>query len=193
MLPLQMVFAQQTAKARVLGREREVAGMLRWAALATLLAAGLLALVVFIWQTPLQAALKMNHPAVLWLMVGVIFFSLWLPILSGVMQGLQNFLWLGWVAIVNAFARFAGAAALVLACGWWSAGMVTGIVLGLIAGVLVCLWQTSSIWRLPSQTFDTRALLGQIIPLLLGFGAVQFLFTADTIFVKVFFSSDETG
>ena len=193
MLPLQMVFAQQTAKARVLGRERDVAGMLRWATLATLLLAGLLALVVFIWHTPMEAALKMSQPTVLWLMVGVIFLSVWLPILSGVMQGLQNFLWLGWVAIVNAFARFTGAALLVLAAGWWSAGMVTGIVLGLLAGVFVCLWQTRSIWRQPAQAFDTRAVVGQIVPLLLGFGAVQFLFTADTIFVKVFFSSDETG
>ena len=193
MLPLQMVFAQQTAKARVLGRERDVAGMLRWATLATLLLAGLLALIVFIWQAPMEAALKMSHPAVLWLMVGVIFFSLWLPILSGVMQGLQNFLWLGWVAIFNAFARFTGAAVLVLLAGWWSAGMVTGIGLGVAAGVAVCLWQTRSIWRLPAQAFDTRAVFGQIVPLLLGFGAVQFLFTADTIFVKVFFTSDETG
>ena len=192
-LPLQMVFAQQTAKARVLGRERDVAGMLRWATLATLLLAGLLALIVFIWQAPMESALKMSHPTVLWIMVGVIFFSVWLPILSGVMQGLQNFLWLGWVAIINALGRFTGAAGLVLIAGWWSAGMVTGIGLGVAAGVGLCLWQTRSIWRLPAQAFDTRAVLGHIIPLLLGFGAVQFLFTADTIFVKVFFTSDETG
>jgi O-antigen/teichoic acid export membrane protein len=36
-------------------------------------------------------------------------------------------------------------------------------------------------------------LLAQIIPLMLGFGAVQFFLTADTIFVKRYFPGDITG
>jgi len=31
------------------------------------------------------------------------------------------------------------------------------------------------------------------VPLMLGFGAVQFLFTADTMFVKAYFTQDESG
>ena len=192
-LPLQMVFAQQMARTKVLGREPEVSGMLRWAVVATLLLAVALALLVLVWGGAMEAALKMNRAADLWLMVAVIFLSVWLPILSGVMQGLQNFLWLGWVAILNAAGRFIVAATLVLVAGWWSAGMLTGVVLGLLLAVGGCLWQTRGIWRLPAQVFDRRELLAQIIPLLLGFGAIQFLFTADTIFVKVFFPADETG
>jgi O-antigen/teichoic acid export membrane protein len=49
------------------------------------------------------------------------------------------------------------------------------------------------LWRLPAQPFDWRSLLKQILPLMLGFGAVQFLFTADTMFVKAYFSGDDAA
>jgi O-antigen/teichoic acid export membrane protein len=49
------------------------------------------------------------------------------------------------------------------------------------------------LWGLRTEPFNVRELLGQIVPLMLGFGAVQFLFTADTMFVKAYFTADESG
>jgi hypothetical protein len=69
--------------------------------------------------------------------------------------------------------------------------MMLGVCLGLALAVGVAVWQTRSLWLLCAQPFDWRGLLKQITPLMLGFGAVQFLFTADTMFVKAYFPGDD--
>ena len=192
-LPLQMVFAQQTAKAAVAGTERALAGLLRLTGGITLGLAAVLALAVLLGQDQLESAFKIHSASYLWIMVGVIFFSVCLPILYGVMQGQQNFLWFGWVVILNAAGRVSGAALLVLLAGWAAAGMLIGVLLGLVAAVIMGLWQIRGLLGLKPEPFALRPVLAQVVPLLLGFGAVQFLFTADTIFVNFYFPKDETG
>ncbi|MFZ0827091.1 MAG: hypothetical protein WAO02_06685 [Verrucomicrobiia bacterium] len=192
-LPLQMVFAQQTAQALARNRERELAGMIRLAWLGTLGLGVLLAAGVLVWQADILAGWKLTNPAELWITVLVVLLSLWLPMFWGVLQGQQDFFWLGWSNIFNGVGRFSVAALLVLLAGWGAIGMMTGVCLGLAVAVGICIWQTRGLWRLPAQPFDTRSLLAQVIPLMLGFGALQFLFTADTMFVKAYFTSDETG
>jgi O-antigen/teichoic acid export membrane protein len=192
-LPLQMVFAQQTAKALATNRERELAGMIRLAWLGTFGLCLLLAVGVLVWQTDILTVWKLASPAGLWITVLVVLFSLWLPLFWGVLQGQQDFFWLGWSTIFNSVGRFSVAAALVILVGWGAVGMMVGVCLGLAVATGVGIWQTRGLWRLSAQPFDWRDLLAQIVPLMLGFGAVQFLFTADTMFVKAYFPSDETG
>jgi O-antigen/teichoic acid export membrane protein len=192
-LPLQMVFAQQTARALATGRERALAGMIRLAWLGTLGLVVLGAAAVFCWQMDILAAWKLPNLAGLWITVLVVLLSLWLPIFTGVMQGQQNFLWMGWTNILNGVGRLGVAAVLVLVFAGGSTGMITGVSAGLAVAVGICIWQTRGLWCLPEAPFNTRELLGQIGPLMLGFCAVQFLFTADTMFVKAYFAEDETG
>src|SRR5206468_3795577 len=54
-------------------------------------------------------------------------------------------------------------------------------------------WHTRRVWLGPSLPFDWRSLLREVIPPMLGFAAFQFLFTADTMFVKSYFTPDEVG
>jgi len=192
-LPLQMVFAQQTARALETGRERALAGMIRLAWFGTLGLVLLLALAVSIWQAPILAAWKLPSVAGLWITVVVLLLTFWLPIFSGVMQGQQNFFWLGWVNILNAIGRLTIAATLVIFFAGASTEMVTGVCLGLVVAVGIAIWQTRGLWCLKEEAFNTRELLAQIGPLLLGFAATQFLFTADTMFVKAYFSADDSG
>ena len=192
-MPLQMVFAQQTAQALATKRERELAGMIRLAWLGTfglwLVGAGC----VWVWHGDILARWRITNPAGLWITLPVVLFSFWLPMFLGVMQGQQNFLWMGWSNIFNAVGRLGLASFIVLLLGGYAAGMMTGVCLGLAVAVGIGVWQTRALWRLPAQPFDRRSLLGQIIPLMLGFGAVQFLFTADTMFVKACFSGDDSA
>jgi len=192
-LPLQMVFAQQTARALATHRERELAGMIRLAWLGTFGLFLALALGVFIWQGDILARWQITNPAALWMTLPVVLLSLWLPMFWGVMQGRQDFFWLGWSNILNGVGRTALAAFIVFCLGGYAAGMMTGVCLGLAVAVGISIWQTRALWRLPSLPFDRRRLLAQIIPLMLGFGAVQFLFTADTMFVKAYFSGDDSA
>jgi O-antigen/teichoic acid export membrane protein len=192
-LPLQMVFAQQTAKALATHREHELAGMIRLAWLGTLGLCLLLAAGVLVWQADILTGWKLASPAGLWITVLVVVLSLWLPLFCGVLQGQQDFFSLGWSNIFNGVGRLSVAAALVLLLGWGATGMMVGVCVGLAVGTGIGIWQTRPLWRVPAQPFDWRGLLAQIVPLMLGFGAVQFLFTADMLFVKAYFSSDETG
>ena len=191
-MPLQMVFAQQTAKALATNRERQLAGMIRLAWLGTLGLALLFAATVFFWQANILTAWKLPNATGLWITV-VVLFSFWLPMFLGVMQGQQNFFWMGWLNILNSAGRFLVAAVLVLLVGWGAVGMVTGVALGLAVAVGIGIWQTRGLWALHAEPFAWRELLSQIVPLMLGFGALQFLFTADTMFVKAYFTEDESG
>jgi len=192
-MPLQMVFAQQTARALATNRERELAGMIRLAWLGTFGLCLLFALGVWIWQAEILTAWKLTNPAGLWITLVVVLLSFWLPLFWGVLQGQQNFFWLGWSNIFNGVGRVGMASFIVLLLGGYAAGMMTGVCLGLAVGVGIGVWQTRSLWLLPSQPFDWRSLLAQIGPLMLGFGAVQFLFIADTMFVKAYFSGDDSA
>lgn len=191
-MPLQMVLAQQTAKALATGRERELAGTIRLLWFGTfilwLLAAGL----VLFQQENLLKLLQINNPVGLWITLAACLFALWLPLFSGVLQGQQNFLWLGWAMMLNGVGRISIAALAVFALGGYATGMLSGVLLGLLVGAGIVLWQSSALWRLPSAKFDWRELLAQVGPLMLGFGAFQVLFTADTVFAKSYFTGDQT-
>ncbi len=192
-MPLQMVMAQQTAQALATDRKRELAGMIRLAWLGTFGLCLLLALGTFIWQKDILLGWQITNPADLWITVLVVLFSFWLPMFWGVLQGQQNFFWFGWSNILNGLGRLGFAAFLVLALGAYAGGMMLGVLLGLAVGVGVAVWQTRSLWLLHAQPFDWRGLLRQILPLMLGFAAVQFLFTADMMFVKAYFSGDDAA
>lgn len=185
-MPLQMVFAQQAAAALATGRERQLAGMFRRAWLGVTLVCGLGAVGMWFAQDDLIASWKLSNPAALWVTVLVILASAWLPMFLGLLQGKQDFFTFGWTMILNGIGRVGSVALIVLVIGGYAAGIMTGAFIGLIAAVALALWQTREIWAGPSAPFDTGALLRQIIPLTLGFGACQFLMAADTMFVTAY-------
>jgi O-antigen/teichoic acid export membrane protein len=188
-MPLQMVFAKQTAWALATHRERELSGMIRLIGLGIFALWLTAALVVFVYQGPILNRWQITNPAALWITAVVVLLSLLGPMLGGVLQGQQNFLWLGWSMMLNGVGRLAPSIFAVLVLGWYSTGMMAGVLLGLVLGSGICLWQTRAIWSAPAQPFDWRGLLAQVVPLMLGFAAFQFLFTADTMFVGSYFNS----
>jgi len=189
-IPLQMVFAQQTALTIATGRERQLAGMIRQMWLWTFIvwAVGALAVFLFLgaivqrWQLPNAAGLLVTLPLLL--------ISLWVPLFSGVLQGRQDFFWLGWSSILGGVGRLGIAAFLVLALGFGAAGMMTGALIGLALTAVIAIWRTRDLWSLRGEPFDVTGLLRRVLPLVCGFGACQFLFTSDTMFAKAYFSPD---
>lgn len=191
-MPLQMVFAQQTAKAIATGRQHELAGMIRLVWLGTFVIWLVGAAIVFFQQDSILRALQIKDSLGLWIMVVSCLFAAWMPIFCGMLQGQQNFLWLGWSMMLNGVGRLGIAVVAVFAVGGYAAGMISGLLFGLIVGTAIAIWQTTGLWRTASAPFDWRGLLAQVIPLMVGFGAFQFLFLADTTFVKIYFTGNET-
>ena len=70
-------------------------------------------------------------------------------------------------------------------------GMMIGVFAGYGLAMVIAMWRTRGLWSLPKEPFDARNLLAQILPLMLGFGAFQFIFSADTMFSKGYFGEDE--
>jgi O-antigen/teichoic acid export membrane protein len=191
--PLQMVMAQQTAKALATRQTGELAGMTRMVWLGTSLLWLIGVAVVLVFQHDILVRWKVSNPAGLWITMLVLLLALWMPLFQGVLQGQQNFLWLGWSAMSQGIGRLGIAALAVLAFGGLAAGMMTGVLAGMIATNLIAIWQTRALWRAPARPFDWRSLLRQVVPLMLGSGVVQFLFMADIMFVKTYFPGTQAG
>ena len=186
-VPLQMVLAQQASAALATGRERQLATLFRraWLSLTLLWAVG--AIFVYLIQDKLIIDWQLSDPTALWITVLVILVSLWLPLFLGLLQGQQDFLMFGWALIASGVGRLgAGAIIVLVLLKHDAAGIMWGALAGLALALGLAIWRTREIWLGPGETFPARALLGQIIPLLVGFGACQFLMAADTMFVKAY-------
>jgi O-antigen/teichoic acid export membrane protein len=192
-IPLQMVFAQQTAKALATGRQRELSGMIRLVCFGLLGLWAFACVFVFLFQGAILAFWELKDPIGLWVTMPILLLTLWAPVLMGMLQGEQNFFWLGWSMLSNGIGRLAAAAVAVLVLHAGAVGMMVGVLIGTLAALAIALWQTRRLWSLAPQAFDWASVLRQVIPLLFGFIFVQFLFTGDTLFVKHYFTEGETG
>jgi O-antigen/teichoic acid export membrane protein len=191
--PLQMIFAQQTASALVTSRERQLAGMIRliWLWITLFWAVAVVAILAF--QGPITARWGMTNPALLWVTLLSVLVSVWASMFNGMLQGRQDFLWMGWSAIIGGVGRLGVAALLVLALSGGATSMITGALIGLGTSLGIAVWRTRDLWSLRKEPFDGAALYRQLIPLSLGFWACQIMFTTDMIFATAFFSGDETA
>ncbi len=189
-MPLQMVFAQQAALAIADGRERQLAGMIRQAWLWTFIVWVLGASAVFLFRGAIVQRWQLPNAAGLLVTLPLLLISLWVPLFTGVLQGRQDFFWLGWSSILGGMGRLGLAALLVLALGFGAAGMMAGALIGLALTAVIAIWRTQDLWLLRSEPFAATSLFRQVLPLVCGFGACQFLFTSDTMFAKAYFSPD---
>jgi O-antigen/teichoic acid export membrane protein len=95
--------------------------------------------------------------------------------------------------LLNAIGRLAIALLAFIAMRGGAAGILAGVLVGAALATVVALWQTRSVWSGPSLPFDWWPVLRQVIPLMLGAAAFQFLFTADTMFAKSYFEEKTAG
>ena len=194
-IALQTVFAQQTAAAISQEQKDKLTKTVQ-----TLLAWGFylwlaLAVVVLIFQKNILSGLTIHQPIALWIAIFLGLAQLWGPILLGLLQGQQNFLWMGWVVIINGVGRFIAVGIIVVLLGGKATGAMTGALIGIIISFAIAATQSRSVWLRPRPAiaFDWKSWLGDIVPLTLGLGASQFIFSVDVIFVRAIFGEHQTG
>lgn len=185
-IALQTIFAQQTAAAISPEQKEQLTfvtqKLLTWAFYLWLATA----LIILFFQKNVLVGLKISNPVVLWVTLVVGLLTLCGPILMGVLQGLQNFFWLGWVAILNGAGRFVAVGIFVALLMGGLIGAVCGVAVGVFAAFVIAGYHTRSVWlRHRSRTaVEWKSWLGNTIPLTLGLGASQFIFCVDVIFVQ---------
>jgi O-antigen/teichoic acid export membrane protein len=190
---LQSVFAQQAAAAITDEQQRAVASTFRnvWWAVFFIWLAMAVAVGVF-WKQTL-AGLKIENPAALGVAVFVGLGTLWMPLVNGILQGRQNFFWLGWASILNGVGRFGLVCVIILIFHCLAAGAMSAVFLGMAALVIIGSWQIRDFWKMAAAPVKWNNWLGRVIPLTLGLGAATFMLSADLIFTRYFFPSEQTG
>jgi len=190
---LQTVFAQQAAGALTDEHDREQAGVLRGVLKAIFFIWLVLALMVFVFRDQILTGLKIANPASLAMTVVIGLIAMWFPILMGLLQGHQNFLWLGWAAIFNGIGRFVAVCIIVLVFGGYAAGGMFAVFLGTLTATLLGAWHNRRYFQMKPTPVIWRAWLGRVVPLTLGLGASMFMLSVDMVFVQRFFSKEQTA
>jgi O-antigen/teichoic acid export membrane protein len=190
---LQTVFAQQVAAAVTEEQRRLAVSTFRgvWRGIFFLWL--VMAAVVAVFWKPALADLQVGNPAALAMTVLIGLTSMWMPLMMGMMQGRQNFLWLGWAIILNGVARFGLICVVVLLLGGWAAGAMGAVLGGMAVLIVMCAWQMRDLWRGLKMRVDWSAWLKRVVPLTLGLGAATFMLSADMIFTQENFPKDQTA
>jgi O-antigen/teichoic acid export membrane protein len=189
---LQSTFAQEAAGAMTPEHERKLAGAFRGVLVATFFIWLAMVAAAVLYREPIQREMKISNIASLWVTLLVGLTMLWRPIVQGVLQGRQNFLWLGNVMIADGIGRLAGVALIVGVLANKAAGAMTAALLGMIFVVGVGGWFCRDLLRGPVEPLKWREWLKRVGPLTIGLGASQFMLAADMIFVQRYFAEDKT-
>jgi len=188
---LQMVFAQLAAAAVTEQKQRQLSGAARtvlgWITVVWLALAGSLAL----FGERIAAAWELDGPAAIWLTLLMGLVALWAPLLNGLLQGAQNFLWIGWKEIANGFGRLIFTYLIVYHVSATAMGALTAAMLALFVSLAILLWQCRRVLLGPSGAFDWAEWRQRLVGLTLGFGAFLFMMSADAVILKAHFPDEE--
>ena len=190
---LQSVFAQQAATALTPGHERELGGVFRGVLRATFFLWLLIAGLVFLFRQQILSALKIANPAALWITVLAGLIVLWRPLVQGVLQGRQNFLWLGGLLLADGVGRFLAVAVIVGLLAHFAAGGIVAVLIGMLTVIVTGLWCCRDCLRGDTAPVNWGDWLRRVAPLTLGMGVGIFMLAADMIFVQWLFPKEQTG
>ena len=190
---LQLTFVQQAVAATSDEEHRRLTGAMRSLLGGTFVLWLVLAAAALFSSGFLMNKYQIVNPAALWVTLLLGLASFWSPIVLGVLQGRQNFLWLGWANMLNGLTRLGAVAVIVVGLGGCAAGGMTGALLGMLVAMGIAVWQTWNLWHGPAEPFDWWPWLKRMFPMTAGFGAVTFMLTQDMLTVQEFFPAEETG
>lgn len=192
-LGLQSTLAHQTAAAVTEEQEADLVATVRTLMRWSFLLWAVISVLVLIWSPRLVSDLKIRNANALIVTLLIALPQFWLPVLLGVLQGRQNFPWLGLAGVSNGLGRFLAIAVIVTVLGGHATGAMAGVLAGFVLSLVLAVWQGREIFTLNPGKFDWRAWLSRVWPLTLGLGASQFMLIADMLVVRRVFDADATG
>ena len=190
---IQQVIAQQEAGAITEEKKRVVASEFKGVAMAMFFLWLIIAVIIGVFSKQVSASLQIQNPTALLITVLIGLTSLWMPAVQGLLQGRQNFLWLGFMQITGGIGRLGGVFVLVAILGYWAAGAMGAVLIGMAGLVAIGLWQTRDVWSIERVPVQWRNWLGRVIPLTLGLGAANFMLSVDMPVTQHFFPKEQTG
>jgi len=190
---LQGVFMQQAAASLNPEHERELAGVLRGVLRGTFFLWLIMAAGVFLLRNQILHSLGISNPIALWITLFIALLILWRPLVLGILQGRQNFLWCGGAAMIEGAVRFGGVCLLVGLLGAYAAGALTAVLAGSCIVLIIGGWFSRDCLHGAAAPMNWPSWLARVVPLTLGLGVGTFMLSADMIFVQNFFSKQQTA
>ncbi len=191
--PLQMVFAKYVVNLQASARHVQV-GTLLTRALRRMSSYSFVGLAVFLLSSGSIASF-LNLPSALPIIVtgGMIFLALLLPVTLGVLQGRQQFTYLGACTALGALLRLVFAILLVYV-GLGASGALGGSVLAQAAVLILSLILLRALLAQRSEeAVDTPGISGYFGSVLVSMLCFTMLTNADVVLVKHFFDPIEAG
>jgi O-antigen/teichoic acid export membrane protein len=188
---LQIVMAQDAAAAVTPEGKEQLAATTRAVGLAVVILWLVILCVCILTRDQIIAALKIPNPAALWITMGLVLAQLLLPFAQGLLQGSQNFGWLGWSILLNGLGRFIAIAVLVFVFKGRSTAALFGALIGLAAAVLVGFWPSRHLFRPTPAKFQWMPWLKRVLPLSAGTSSILFMINADMLFIQSHFSEGQ--
>ena len=190
---LQQVIAQQEAGAITAEKKRVVASEFRGVGIAMFILWLVLAAIVGVFWKQIAGSLQIQNPMALVMTVLIALAALWMPMVQGLLQGRQNFLWLGFMQISSGVGRLGCICIIVLIFHGWAAGAMGAVLIGMAGLVTIGLWQTRDVWRMERTEVKWMEWLKRVIPLTLGLGAANFMLSVDLPITQHYFPARQTG
>ena len=186
---LQTAFAQLGARSVHAEHQAELSGAIRGYLRGMVMFWIVLSVGLLLFQSRLTGLFHIESLE-LWLAFAAAFFSLTTPGLFGVLQGRQNFRWLGVAQVFNQFALFAAIGASVTFIRPTATAALSGYLIAVACGFAFALFLTRADWKLTPRPFDILAFIRRFLPLTLGIGSLTYLSTQDMITAQQFLSGD---
>jgi len=187
-LGLQTAFAQQAALAQTDSQRRELASTARGVLTGLGLIWLMIAALSFLFQREILVAYKVSSPAALWITVATALAMLIQPVFYGILQGRENFLWLGWANLANSAGRLLTVAIIVLLLNGQAVGVMLGVLAGTLTATVMLMVQAFPSFRGLGAQIRWKDWLKRVIPVTLGLGAPTVMFTQDIIAVQRYFT-----
>ena len=181
---LQQTVAQQGAAALTETDRRRLTYTTRRLLLWTFLLWLLLVISAALGLRPFMATFNIKAASVVGLLLILALVNFWTPIVQGLLQGAQNFLWIGWSSMLSGIGRFAIVGLFVVGLS----SHTTGIMMGILAGALIPLgisaWHSRAVWLGPEERTPLGPWFKNLLPLTIGLAATQILFITDILIVS---------
>jgi O-antigen/teichoic acid export membrane protein len=150
-------------------------------------------LIVFLLLTPLIARfLKIDNLTPIYILGGFLLLSLVLPIVRGVLQGLQKFTLLGISFITEGVFKL-GAGVLLVFLGFGVSGAIGGFTLSYVFAFVLTLFFLARYFGFDKEKFDTGEIYKYSFPVFMMLVSLTGIYTIDLLLVKHFFDSVDAG
>ncbi len=156
---------------------------------------GILVLLVYVFfGYPLKHYLHLNSVIPVYLIAGMLLFTIILTVALGTLQGLEQFLWLSSSNIFGGVLKL-GISFLLIRAGWGLGGALGGFLIAQVAAIAITLLPLKSMFipRSANTDIDFREKYMFVLPAMITVGCISILTNMDVILVKHFFGPVEAG